>query len=377
MPFAMPVPSSLQKSLDATKVEYMRLGSSGLRVSSPIFGGMSIGSTSWIPFMVPEPEALTLLKAAYDCGINTWDTAAMYSNGISEEIFGKAMQQFKIPREKVVILTKCYNHVGEEDGLMAPAFFEQMQRSKDYVNQGGGCNASLRFSCSRGLTKNAGLSRAAIFKSVEGSLKRLGTSYIDLFQIHRYDSDTPIEETMKALHDLVQAGKILYIGASSMWATQFAQMQSVAEKNGWTKFICMQNYYNLCYREEEREMNRFCNDTGVGIINWSPLFAGRLARRVGYDESQRSKFPTMHDNGLTATDTEIVNRVEELAGRKGWKMSQVALAWLKTKGTIPIVGFNSVARIEEACETRGKELTTEEVKYLEEPYVPKMVAGHF
>jgi aryl-alcohol dehydrogenase-like predicted oxidoreductase len=373
----MPVPSSLQKSLDATKVEYMRLGSSGLRVSSPIFGGMSIGSTSWIPFMVQEPEALTLLKAAYDCGINTWDTAAMYSNGISEEIFGKAMQQFKIPREKVVILTKCYNHVGEEDGLMAPAFFEQMQRSKDYVNQGGECIASLRFSCSRGLTKNAGLSRAAIFKSVEGSLKRLGTSYIDLFQIHRYDSDTPIEETMKALHDLVQAGKILYIGASSMWATKFAQMQSVAEKNGWTKFICMQNYYNLCYREEEREMNRFCNDTGVGIINWSPLFAGRLARRVGYDESQRSKFPTMHDNGLTATDTEIVNRVEELAGRKGWKMSQVALAWLKTKGTIPIVGFNSVARIEEACETRGKELTTEEVKYLEEPYVPKMVAGHF
>ncbi len=124
-------------------------------------------------------------------------------------------------------------------------------------------------------------------------------------------------------------------------------------------------------------MNRFCNDTGVGIINWSPLFTGRLARPVGYNESPRSKFPTMHDNGLTAADTEIVNRVEELAGRKGWKMSQVALAWLKTKGTIPIVGFNSVARIEEACETRGKELTTEEVKYLEEPYVPKPIAGHF
>jgi aryl-alcohol dehydrogenase-like predicted oxidoreductase len=236
---------------------------------------------------------------------------------------------------------------------------------------------SPRFLGGTTLKENSGLSRAAIFKSVEGSLNRLGTSYIDLFQIHRYDPDTPIEETMKALHDLVQAGKILYIGASSMWATQFARMQSVAEKNGWTKFISMQNYYNLCYREEEREMNRFCNDTGVGIINWSPLFAGRLARPVGYDESPRSKFPTIHDNGLTAADTEIVNRVEKLAGRKGWKMSQVALAWLRTKGTIPIVGFNSVARIEEACETRGKELTTGEVKYLEEPYVPKNVAGHF
>lgn len=182
---------------------------------------------------------------------------------------------------------------------------------------------------------------------------------------------------MKALHDLVQAGKILYIGASSMWATQFARMQFVAEKNGWTKFVSMQNYYNLCYREEEREMNRFCNETGVGIINWSPLFAGSLARPVGYDESPRSKNPMPHDNELTKADEEIVNRVEELAGKKGWKMSQVSLVWLKSKGTIPIVGFNSVGRIDEACETRGKELTAEERKYLEEPYVPKNVFGHF
>jgi aryl-alcohol dehydrogenase-like predicted oxidoreductase len=144
MPFAMPVPSSLQKSLDATKVDYIRLGTSGLRVSSPIFGGMSIGSAKWVPFMIDEDEALSLLKAAYDRGINTWDTAAMYSNGISEELFGKAIKKFEIPREKIVILTKCYNHVGEEPGMMAPAFFAQMQKSKDYVNQGGEVTSSRK-----------------------------------------------------------------------------------------------------------------------------------------------------------------------------------------------------------------------------------------
>jgi aryl-alcohol dehydrogenase-like predicted oxidoreductase len=221
-----------------------------------------------------------------------------------------------------------------------------------------------------------GLSRSALFKAVDACLARIGTSYIDLFQIHRYDPATPLEETMKALHDLVQAGKVLYIGASSMWATQFAQMQFIAEKNGWTKFISMQNYYNLCYREEEREMNRFCKETGVGIINWSPLFSGRLARPVGYNESMRSKKPTPHDNGLTEADENIIRRVEQLAARKGWKMSQVALLWLRNKGTVPIVGLNSVNRIDEACDIRGKSLTNEEVKYLEEPYLPKSVAGH-
>lgn len=227
------------------------------------------------------------------------------------------------------------------------------------------------------MEQNAGLSRSAIFKAVDACLSRLDTTYIDLFQIHRYDPDTPPEETMKALHDLVQAGKLRYIGASSMWATQFARMQFIAEKNGWTKFVSMQNYYNLCYREEEREMNRFCKETGVGIIPWSPLFSGRLARPVGYNESMRSKRPTPHDNGTTAADEEIINRVEKLAEKKGWKMSQVALLWLGNKGAVPIVGFNSVKRIDEALGIRGKSLTDEDVKYLEEPYVPKPVAGHF
>jgi aryl-alcohol dehydrogenase-like predicted oxidoreductase len=222
----------------------------------------------------------------------------------------------------------------------------------------------------------AGLSRAAIFNAVDASLARLNTSYIDLFQIHRFDPTTPLEETMKALHDLVQSGKVRYIGASSMWAIQFAQMQFVAEKNGWTKFVSMQNYYNLCYREEEREMIRYCKGTGVGIIPWSSMFGGRLARPLGYDGSVRSKKPSPFDSGLTEADETIIRRVEELAEKKGWKMSQIAVAWHKAKGSIPIVGFNSVKRVDEACDVRGKTLTDEEVKYLEEPYVPKNVQGH-
>lgn len=181
---------------------------------------------------------------------------------------------------------------------------------------------------------------------------------------------------MKALHDLVEAGKVRYIGASSMWATQFARLQFIAEKNGWTKFISMQNYYNLCYREEEREMNRFCNETGVGIIPWSPLFSGRLARPLGYDKSLRSKRPSSHHPGLTPADEEIVRRVEEVATKKGWKMNEVALAWHKSKGTVPIVGLYAVERIEEVCDMRSKSLTDEEVKHLEEPYVPRPVVGH-
>ena len=181
---------------------------------------------------------------------------------------------------------------------------------------------------------------------------------------------------MKALHDLVQCGKVRYIGASSMWATQFAQLQFLAEKNHWTKFVSMQNYYNLCYREEEREMNRFCNETGVGIMPWSPLHAGRLARPVGYQESARSKRPSGHHPDVTAVDEEIISRVEKVAEKRGWKMMHVALAWHRGKGTVPIVGASSVARVEELGELRGKVLSPEEVAFLEEPYVARSVAGH-
>ncbi|KAI1655447.1 Aldo/keto reductase [Daldinia decipiens] len=353
-----PVPASLQKSIDNTNVDYARVGSSGLRVSSPILGAMSLGSSKWLPWVLDEEKSLEILKAAYDRGINTWDTANAYSNGISEEIIGKALPKFSIPREKVIILTKCFLHVGEDSSVFTAPFGGVLSQSKDYVNQGG-------------------LSRAAIFNAVEASLRRLGTSYIDLFQIHRFDPTTPIEETMKALHDLVQTGKVRYIGASSMWATQFVRMQAVAERNGWTKFISMQNLYNLCYREEEREMIRYCNDTGVGILPYSPNFGGKLARPLGQDDSIRSKTPGPISLDLRPDEEEIIRRVEKLAIEKGWKMSNVNLAWHHTKGTIPIVGFNSVARIDEACDARGKTLTAEDVKFLEEPYVPKPVFGLF
>ncbi|KAF6833067.1 aldo-keto reductase [Colletotrichum plurivorum] len=355
---SFPIPASLQKSLDSTKVEYARLGTSGLRVSVPILGGMSLGSSEWAPWVLDEEASVEILKAAYDRGINTWDTANMYSNGVSEEVIGKAIKKYNIPRQKLVLMTKCYIYVGEEVSMAGPALGEHMAKSKDYVNKGG-------------------LSRKAIFKAVDDSLARLGTTYIDLFQIHRFDPFTPIEETMKALHDLVEAGKILYIGASSMWATQFAQMQFVAEKHGWTKFVSMQNFYNLCYREEEREMNRFCDATGVAVMPWSPLFGGKLARPVGQADSKRSQTKGPMNPDLTEADVEIVRRVEELAGKKGWSMSHVALAWIRGKGGVPVTGFNSVARVDEACELRGKSLTDEEMKYLEEPYVPKPIVGHY
>ncbi|OTA98347.1 hypothetical protein M426DRAFT_326047 [Hypoxylon sp. CI-4A] len=351
-----PLPASLQKSLDATKVDYVRVGSSGLRVSTPILGAMSIGSSKWIPWVLDEEEGLKLLKAAYDNGINTWDTANVYSNGLSEQLIAKALRKFSIPREKVVILDKCYWHMHDEPSLFVPLVDHHMPAAKDYVNQGG-------------------LSRGAIFNAVERSLKDLDTDYIDLYQIHRFDPNTPIEETMKALHDLVQAGKVRYIGASSMWATEFARMQAVAEKNGWTKFISMQNHYHLLYREEEREMNRYCNATGVAIIPWSPYGGGKLARPLKADETVRGKgWSVMGD--ATSADEEIIRRVENVASQRGWKMSHVNLAWHRVKGTIPIVGFNSVSRIEEACEARGRTLTDEEVKFLEEPYVSRDVLGH-
>ncbi|KDN65667.1 putative aldo-keto reductase [Colletotrichum sublineola] len=356
-----PIPESLQKSIDATNVDYVNLGTSGLKVSVPILGGMSFGSSKWQDWVLDEEESCEILKAAYDRGINTWDTANLYSNGMSETVIGKAIKKYNIPREKLVIMTKCAwpVAVGLDTNLFTPMYALQMTQSKDYVNQ-------------------SGLYRKAIFKAVDDALARLETTYIDLFQIHRFNPATSIEETMKALHDLVQAGKILYIGASSMWATQFAQMQFVAEKNGWTKFVSMQNLYNLVYREEEREMNRFCKDTGVGIIPYSPLFGGALGRSLESQKtSLRSQVKGMMDPGLTEADANIIRRVEEVAKKKGWAMSHVALTWIRSKGGIPITGFNSIKRIDDAGELRGKTLTDEEVAYLEEPYIPKNIVGHY
>jgi len=333
------------------QVEYRRLGNSGLRVSVPILGAMSFGSSVWAPWVIDEDKALPLLKAAWDKGINTWDTANAYSNGESERIIGKAIKKYNIPRSKIIILTKCYNGVHEEDMSVATwSHFNELRNTKEYVN-------------------TSGLSRQAIFYQVEASLKALGTDYIDLLQIHRLDYETPFEETMCALNDLVRSGKVRYIGASSMWAWQFAEYQHVAEKNGWTKFISMQNQYNLLYREEEREMNAYCKYSGVGLIPWGPLAAGQLARPVDVS--------TVRGAGAdkSPADVEIIKRVEKLAKQKGWKMGQVAEAWINTKVTSPIIGFSSPERMEEAI-IPNKTLTEEEIKFLEEPYVTKPIVGH-
>ncbi|KAJ9165818.1 Aldo/keto reductase [Coniochaeta hoffmannii] len=357
----MSIPASLEESLKNTKCEYRQLGKSGLRISVPIFGCMSLGDPRAIDWAIAEDEALPLLKAAYDRGLNTWDTANVYSQGVSEEIVGKAIKKYNIPREKVVVMTKCFWAVGESPDVR---HFQQRQWvdvSKDYQNQ-------------------YGLSRQSIFNQVEASLKRLDTPYIDLLQIHRFDTATPVEETMKALHDLVESGKVRYIGASSMWATQFARMQFVAEKNGWTKFVSMQNHYNLLYREEEREMNRFCNDTGVGLIPWAPLCRGHLARppsafgTTARSKGEKEAMPGHH--GTVEPDLTIIKRVQEIADKHGWPMSHVALAWINKRVSSPIIGFSSTQRIDEAIEAKGKVLTDEEEKYLEELYTPKAITGH-
>jgi aryl-alcohol dehydrogenase-like predicted oxidoreductase len=198
---------------------------------------------------------------------------------------------------------------------------------------------------------------------------------MDLLQIHRFDPNTSIEETMEALHDLVKMGKVRYLGASSMWTYQFAMMQACAEQHHWTKFISMQNHHSLLYREEEREMNRYCVETGVGLIPWSPLYQGRLARPLSASgTTERSK--GQKEDELSEADKIIIGRVEEMAQKKGWKMSHVAMAWSIQKGNIPIVGIGKIERIDEALEVRGKELTEEEMKYLEEPYQPKHIMGH-
>jgi aryl-alcohol dehydrogenase-like predicted oxidoreductase len=287
---------------EAPKVEYRQLGKSGLRISVPVFGCMSFGDPKVMDWTIGEEETLPLLKAAYDRGINSWDTANVYSQGESERIIGKAIKKYSLPRHKLIIMTKCFNTV-QEGPNRGKISREEIQTSKEYQNQGG-------------------LSRAAIFNQVEASLERLDTPYIDLLQIHRFDTTVPIEETMKALHDLVQTGKVRYIGASSMWAVQFAQMQACADKNGWTPFISMQNHYNLLYREEEREMNRYCNDTGVGLIPWAPLCRGHLARKpeaFGTTlRSQGEKTNPIRNHGTVEPDLTIIGRVQEIADKHGW-----------------------------------------------------------
>ncbi|EJD45581.1 voltage-gated potassium channel subunit beta-2 [Auricularia subglabra TFB-10046 SS5] len=339
-------------------MEYQRLGSSGLKVSKIILGCMSYGSSKWAEWVLDEEQSLPLLKAAYDAGINTWDTADVYSNGLSEVVVRKAIEKYSIPRKKLVILTKCHGLVNEEN----PDERIWDATGPKWVNQ-------------------SGLSRKHIFDAVDASVARLGT-YIDVLQIHRLDKNTPPEEIMEALHDVVKSGKVRYIGASSMWAHEFATLQFTATLHGWTKFISMQNFYNLLYREEEREMIPFCNKTGVGLIPWSPVARGVLARpynntttRTGSDMLYKTIFGNAKGTREGQLDEQITGRVEKVASAKGVPMASVAIAWVLSKGQAPIVGLSSEKRIQEAVDSLKVKLTEDEIKFLEEAYAPKAVQG--
>ncbi|CZS98970.1 hypothetical protein WAI453_008443 [Rhynchosporium graminicola] len=346
-----------------TKMQYARLGNSGLKISKIIFGCMSFGSSKWQEWVIEEAEALPLLKHAYDVGLNTWDTADIYSNGLSEQIIGKALKQYDIPRNKVVILSKCYFGVAE-DGSQPPI-------SAASTNDGEFVNRQ-------------GLSRKHILDAVDKSVERLGT-YIDVLQIHRLDRETPREEIMKALNDVVESGKVRYIGASSMAAWEFQTLQNIAEKKGYHKFISMQNYYNLIYREEEREMIPYCRDTGVGLIPWSPIARGALARPFTDRTTKREKTDAYLNNFIRSKESEIdkqvIGRVEEISKKHGVSMTTIATAWCLSKNSVnPIIGLSSKERIDQAVQavefaSSGK-LTKEDIAYLEEGYAPKEKQGY-
>ncbi|ODV87626.1 hypothetical protein CANARDRAFT_194618 [[Candida] arabinofermentans NRRL YB-2248] len=338
---------------------YTRVGASGLQISKVIVGCMSFGNKKWQDWVIEdEEEVFAILKKAYDAGLRTYDTADVYSNGTSEVLLGKFLKKYNIPRETVVILSKCFfTHDPERQDYTYAN--EKNFDGHEYINR-------------------RGLSRKHILASVKASTERLGT-YIDLYQIHRFDKATPIEETMKALHDCIEKDYVRYIGASSMTTYNFVMMQNVAEKYGWTKFISMQNYYNLLYREEEKEMNEYCKLTGVGILPWSPNATGYLARPLSVTVGETSRaenkrfseflgYTNMSDN-----DKKIVNRVEELSKKYKVSMASIATAWSIAKGGCPIVGFSKPERIDDALVAIKLELSEEDIKYLEEPYDPHWI----
>ncbi|OKL58561.1 Versiconal hemiacetal acetate reductase [Talaromyces atroroseus] len=304
---------------------------------------MSYGSSNWQSWVLDEAEAFPLLEHAYALGINTWDTADVYSHGRSEEIIGKFLREKQIPRDRVVIMTKCYFGVDDQGG-QPPNRATIYNDGKEWVNR-------------------VGLSRKHVFDAVEGSVRRLGT-FIDVLQIHRLDRNTSREEVMRALNDVIDSGKVRYIGASSMAAWEFQSLQNIAARNGWHQFISMQNLHNLICREEEREMIPYCKDTGIGLIPWSPLARGVLARPWGsrstVRESTDMSLKSIIRDRETVADETVVGRVEELAKKKGTTMAQVAIAWCLSNGENPILGLNSVGRIEEAVSAISVQLTEEE-----------------
>jgi 1-deoxyxylulose-5-phosphate synthase len=323
-------------------MEQVRLGATGLRVSQVCLGMMSYGDPTWRSWVLDETAAEPFVRAAADAGITFFDTADVYSVGVSEEITGRLLKKMFPRREDYVLATKVRGRMG--DG-----------------------------------PNDVGLSRAHIMDAVDASLRRLDVDHIDLYQIHRWDDDTPIEETMQALHDCVRAGKVRYLGASSMHAWQFAKAQRIAALEGLTPFVSMQNHYNLLYREEEREMLPQCADMGVGVIPWSPLARGRLARPT--DEAtatDRAKDDDFGDQLYGDASTTIIDEVGRIAGERGVSRAQVALAWMLSKDVItaPIIGATRPSHVEDAAAATTLELDDDEVAALEAPYRPRPVLGH-
>ncbi|MBC7926334.1 MAG: aldo/keto reductase [Bryobacteraceae bacterium] len=326
-------------------MNYVRLGATGLKVSRLCLGCMTYGSKKWREWVLEEDESRPFLQRAIEAGINFFDTADMYSLGVSEEILGRALEDFGGGRDKVVIATKVYQPMNEDPN-------------------------------------GRGLSRKHILHSIDDSLRRLKTDYIDLYQIHRFDPHTPIEETLEALDDVVRSGKALYIGGSSMWAWQFAKMLYTSESMGLTRFVSMQNHYNLVYREEEREMFPLCEEEGIGVIPWSPLARGFLAgnrRKEDHGETVRAKTDDIAQRMYyQPSDFTVVERVTEIAARRGVSNAQIALAWVLARPgvTAPIVGASRMQHLDDALAALDLRLDADELRALEEPYMPHPVLGH-
>lgn len=326
-------------------MEYVNLGSAGVKVSQLCLGCMTYGSKKWREWVLEEEESWPFIGRALEMGINFFDTADIYSVGVSEEILGRALKHFGCRRDRVVIATKVFVAMGDDPNLQ-------------------------------------GLSRKHIMHSIDDSLRRLGTDYVDLYQIHRFDPHTPVEETLAALHDVVKAGKALYIGASSMHARQFAKMLYKAEAMGLTRFVSMQNHYNLVYREEEREMIPLCREEGIALIPWSPLARGFLAggrRKETFGDTVRAKTDDYAQRMYYQdSDFAVVDRVSEIARKRGVSNTQVALAWVLAQPgiTAPIIGASKMPHLEEAVAALELKLDESELKSLAEPYQPHPVLGH-
>jgi 1-deoxyxylulose-5-phosphate synthase len=323
-------------------VEQVRLGGTGLKVSSLCLGMMSYGDPAWRDWVLPADQTLPFVQAAADAGITFFDTADVYSLGVSEEVTGAALRSVFPRRDDYVLATKVFGRMG------------------DGPNQ-------------------QGLSRSHVLDAVDASLRRLGVDHIDLYQIHRWDPETPIEETMEALHDCVRAGKVRYLGASSMDAWRFAKAQRVAARGGWTGFVSMQPHYNLLYREEEREMLPLCLDSGIGVIPWSPLARGRLARAPEDAEATtRGQSDEFARQDYEGTERAILQAVGRIAEARGVTRAQVALAWLHGQPavTAPIIGATRISHLLDAVAASELELSQDEVAELESPYRPLSVRGH-